>query len=95
MPTRSTSVMKEPADAYQRLQTLAADAGISLYQLARDAGVNQMTLYKQKHQKGGMWSTNTLNSVSTVLAERLRVPPTEVYAYLTGLSASTPKRRCA
>jgi hypothetical protein len=90
----TTSVMK-PSDAYERLQTLTDRAGLSISALAVEAGLTPATLYQVKARRTKEWSPSTLRSLSHALSERLDCPPQAVYAYLTGLGAEIPSRKCA
>jgi hypothetical protein len=95
MPEAITTVI-DPGEMYERLQTAAGAAGVSVYRLADEAGVNRMTLYGLKAKEGQKtWTVKTLNSISTILAGYLGRRPSEVYAYLTGLEAIDPLPKSA
>lgn len=86
MTATNTTVMKS-VDHYARLRALAKSAGVSVKALATEAGLNPMTLYTQGFViDGGLrWKTSTINNISTALAPRLGMRPSEVSAILTGL----------
>lgn len=81
-----TSVISA-GEMYERLQALAAEANLPILQLAAEAGITPTTLYQMKSRakKGAMWTTKTLNSISSVLAKRLNRRASDVYAQITGL----------
>jgi hypothetical protein len=74
------------AGMYERLASTAEQAGLNIRKLAQAAGLTPQALYNLRTRGGQTtWNSHTLNSISTVLAERLDRKPSEVYAYLTDL----------